>query len=198
MAFGTSSLLFLGVSWGRMAMPLLRMSAVSPQSCLQSIIIILFGNNCVHSSGELVFSAAEVTVGLMMIEMRAVSSVTQVRPSPHVCSRWRAEGSHRDHKVSDWSLQMSQWQAFSTVADEYSIGRKWSGSCHLIISWGSTEEFICVSANSTEQTCLYALLFIKRKISLDLKMNQKFIQPIGLVSLLYIVFRSKYTEAEIT
>lgn len=94
-------------------------------------------------------------------------------------------GSHRQPKVSYYSLQTSHCQPFSSVAgdrlhDKYSIGRKWSGRCHLIISWGSTEEFICVSANSTEETSLYALLFIKRKISLDFKINQQFIQTCGL------------------
>lgn len=55
----------------------------------------------------------------------------------------------------------------------------------------------CVSANSTEETPLHALLFIQRKISVDLKMNKKFILPVGLVSMLYMVFGSKEGESQV-
>lgn len=110
MAFGASSLFLLGVRWGRMAMHLLRMKALSPQPCLQKpfhhLNIPVWKQLC-YSSRELAFLTAEVTVGFMMVGMATVSSVTQIRPSPSACSRQRAEGSHRDPKVSYWSLQMS-------------------------------------------------------------------------------------------
>lgn len=74
---------------------------------LSITLISLFGSTCVHPSRELVFLAAEVTVGFMMAVMAAVSSVTQVRPSPSACSRQSADGSHRDPEVSHWNLQIS-------------------------------------------------------------------------------------------